>query len=309
MSINWYPGHMFKATKEIKKILPSMDVIIEVLDARIPYSSENPVIANLKSDKPRIKLLNKSDLADPAITALWLEHFQTEKNTKAMALSCTEQPDKVRGLIDLCKKLSPEKVNKEGLANKDINALIIGIPNVGKSSIINTLAGKVITKTGNEPAVTQGQQKINLRNGIMLFDTPGILWPKVHNENSSYRLATTGAIKSTAMEFDDVAFFAAEYLLKHYPSLLIERYQLAELPKSELNFFEIIGRNRGCLAGGGLVDLVKISEIFLRELRSFKIGRISFETPVIAEQEKQAVQQILEEKALKKDVKKRRGKH
>ncbi len=304
MSINWYPGHMFKATKDIKEILPNMDLIIEVLDARLPYSSENPVLAALKTEKPRIKLLNKADMADPAITELWLNQFQQQQNNKAMAISCTEQADKVRSIEDLCKKLVPKKEGR----STSINALIVGIPNVGKSTIINTLAGKMVAKSGNEPAVTKGQQKINLRNGIMLFDTPGVLWPKVENENTAYRLATTGAIKNTAMSYDDVAFFAADFLIKTYPDLLKQRYQLEHVPDTELEFLEVIGRKRGCLAGGGLVDLTKISEIFLSEIRDVKIGRISFETPEVAEREKAEVQAILEKKAEEKADKKAKRK-
>lgn len=299
MSINWYPGHMHKATKEIREILPKIDVIIEIIDARIPYSSENPVIRQLRGDKPCIKLLSKSDLADPNVTQLWLNHFEQEQNVKAMAIT-TQEPERIRGLMDLCKKLAHKKIDDA----HPIYALITGIPNVGKSTLINTLAGKTIAKTGNEPAITKGQQMINLHNGIMLIDTPGILWPKVENEKSAYRLATTGAIKDTAMSYDDVAFFAADYLFQQYPQRLKERYQLTELPKTEFEFFTTIGRQRGCLTSGNRVDLDKISRIFVGEIRDATLGRISFETPEMAIAEKIATEILVEQKEAAKQAKK-----
>ncbi|MCB1615379.1 MAG: ribosome biogenesis GTPase YlqF [Pseudomonadales bacterium] len=304
MSINWYPGHMHKATKEIRKILPSMDVIIEILDARIPFSSENPVIAALNSDKPRIKLLNKADLADPVVTGLWLNHFHQQKNIKAMAISCTEDSEKLHAIIDLCKKRVPGK--GEGINR--INALVAGIPNVGKSTLINMLAGRVVARSGNEPAVTRAQQKINLNNGIMLFDTPGILWPKIENENSGYRLAVTGAIRNTAISLDDIGFFAANFLIKNYPDHLAKRYQLEQVPETELALLEILGRQRGCLGGGGLVDLTKIAEIFLTEIRACKLGRLSFETPDLIEKELQETRLKAERKAAEKRVQKEKRK-
>ena len=299
MSINWYPGHMHKATKEIKEILPRVDCIIEVLDSRIPYSSENPVIAKLREDIPTIKLLSKSDLSDPELTQKWIEYYEQDESVKAMAVT-TDQPERIRQISSLIKKLVPFKDDKAGC----IDVLIMGIPNVGKSTIINTLAGKAIAKTGNEPAVTKGQQKINLHNGIMLWDTPGILWPKVENENSGYRLAITGAIKDTAMSHDDVACFAAEYLLENYPDFLQQRYKLASLPETEVELLEIIGRSRGCLGGGGHVDFDKVAKILLNEFRDATIGRITLETPEMAAVEKVAVEIILQRKAEEKEAKK-----
>jgi ribosome biogenesis GTPase A len=296
MSINWFPGHMHKAILELKKTLPTVDVIIEVLDARIPYSSENPVIAKLsadraRGDKPLIKLLNKSDLADPAATQAWIDAFERERGVKAMAVS-TQQPDRIRGLADLCRKLAPKAVQGVGA----LNVLITGIPNVGKSTIINTLAGRPIAKTGNEPAITKGQQVINLHNGIMLIDTPGILWPKIDNENSGYRLAATGAIKNTAMSYDDVAFFAVDFLLKHYPELLKQRFKLAELPATEVGLLEVVGRQRGCLSSGGVVNIEQISRIVLTEFREGVLGRITLETPEVAARERIVVQEMIERK-------------
>lgn len=306
MSINWFPGHMHKAILEMKKTLPTIDVIIEVLDARIPYSSENPVIAKLRGapldadaaakagsmpPKPLIKLLNKSDLADPDVTQAWIDAFERERGVKALAVS-TEQPERIRGLADLCRKLAPKAAEGVGA----LNALITGIPNVGKSTIINTLAGRQIAKTGNEPAITKGQQIINLHNGIMLIDTPGILWPKIDNENSGYRLAATGAIKNTAMSYDDVAIFAVDFLLKNYPELLKQRFKLTQLPPTELEFLEVVGRQRGCLATGGVVNIEQISRIVLTEFRDGVLGRITLETPEVAARERLVVREMIERK-------------
>lgn len=306
MAIHWYPGHMHKAQKQIKDVLPQVDLLIEVLDARIPYSSENPAIASLRGDKPCIKVLSKSDLADPEITARWQAFLEREKGVKTLAIS-TEQPGKMKLLIDLCRKMLPEK--DAGL--KSIRTMIVGIPNVGKSTLINTLAGRTIAKTGNEPAVTKSQQSINLGSGIILMDTPGILWPKVENPNSSYRLAATGAIKDTAMEYDDVGFFATEFLLKHYPDNLTTRFQIDQLPATELEFLEQAAARRGALGAGGRANLHKICEILINELRSGQLGPITLETPEMIEHEEVLMAEALAEKeALNKARKERfnRGK-
>ena len=185
-----------------------------------------------------------------------------------------------------------------------VKLLLLGAGFVGKSTIFNTLAGRMIAKTGNEPAVTKVQQRINLRNGIVLSDTPGILWPKVDNEKSSYRLAITGAIKDTAMEYEDVAMFAAEYFLKAYPEAIAERYKLTELPDTDIELLEAIGRKRGALRPGGRIDLHKVSELVLHEFRSGKMGQLSLETPEMAEQEKAEVAVVMAEKAAKDEKRK-----
>ncbi|BCV32322.1 MULTISPECIES: ribosome biogenesis GTPase YlqF [Shewanella] len=299
MAIQWYPGHMHKARKEIEEVMPQIDLVIEVLDARIPYSSENPMVAKLRQDKPCIKLLNKSDLADPEITNRWIEYLEQEQGVRAQAIT-TLQPAMVRKIPELCRKLVPVS---EG-ALKDIRTMIMGIPNVGKSTIINTLAGRVIAKTGNEPAVTKAQQRINLKNGIVLSDTPGILWPKVDNEASGYRLAVTGAIKDTAMEYEDVALFAAAYFLHAYPEAMMERYKLTSLPATDIELLEEIGRRRGALRSGGHIDLHKASELLLHEFRSGKIGQLSLETPEMAQAEEVEVAKLLAEKEALKQAKK-----
>lgn len=297
MSINWFPGHMNKAIREIKEILPKVDLVIEVLDARLPYSSSNPVIAKFCSDKPSLKLLTKSDLADPIITEQWLAYFRQQSQTQALAIT-TEKPEQIRGLIGDIKQMLAGKEDKLG----NLTALITGIPNVGKSTLINTLAGKQIAKAANEPAVTQGQQRIDLRNGLILIDSPGILWPKIENPKSGYRLALAGSIKNTAMNHEDVACFGAEFFLKQYPDLMKKRFKLAELPSHEVEFLEVIGKQRGCLGSGGYVDFHKIATILLLEFRSAILGRISLETPEVAIAEQQEVERILAEKAAQKEL-------
>lgn len=284
MAIHWYPGHMHKAQKEIKEVLPNVDLLIEVLDARIPYSSENPAIAQLRGDKPCIKVLSKTDLADPIITTMWQDYLEQEKGVKTFATT-TDQPAKIKQIVDLCRKMLPEK----DAGVKTINTMIVGIPNVGKSTLINILADRVIAQTGNVPAVTKTQQRINLGSGIVLLDTPGILWPKIENPNSSYRLAASGAIKDTAMDYEDVGFYAADYLIKAYPELMKERYGIDEVPDTEIEFLELIASKRGALRAGGKVNLHKICEVLINELRSGMLGNISLETPEMIEREEQQI--------------------
>ncbi len=294
---------MHKAGKEIKQTLPQIDLIIEVLDARIPFSSQNPMLATLRGDKPCIRVLNKSDLADPEKTQQWQHYLEQEQGVKTLAAT-TENPEKVKQIIQLCSKMMVDKI----AANRVVKAMIMGIPNVGKSTIINILADRIIAKTGNEPAVTKRQQRINLSNNIVLSDTPGVLWPNVENKNSGYRLATTGAIKDTAIQHDDVAFFAAEYLLQHYPERLKNRFQIAQLPDTEAELMELIGIRRGCLRAGKQVDYDKTAKILLTEIRSGGLGEITMETPEMVEKELQELEIIRAEKAAKKSARKQKWK-
>ena len=299
MSIQWFPGHMHKARVEMAGILPKVDLVIEILDARIPYSSENPMLEELRGDKPCLKILNKRDLADPAITEQWSEYLERRRDTRARAVT-TQEPGQIRQIGPLCQNMFPHKQQ----IGKQVTAMICGIPNVGKSTLINILAGRKVAKTGNEPAVTKSQQRIRLTNGVVLLDTPGVLWPKVDNENSGYRLATIGSIKDTAMEYEDVSFFAVKYLLAVYPDRLVDRYKLEEIPPSPLDALDIIGQRRGCLNKRGVVDYERVGRILLTELRSGKLGPISLETPEMMEAEKVAVAQAAEEKAAQKAARK-----
>lgn len=282
MAVHWFPGHMHKTLKEIKENLHSVDILIEVLDARIPFSSENPEIAKIRGDKPCIKILNKADLADPEITARWQAQLESERGIKTITTT-TDNIAKSKQIIDLIRKTCPQK----DASIKNITAMIIGIPNVGKSTLINILAERVIAKTGNEPAVTKNLQRINLGSGIVLYDTPGVLWPKLENPNTGYRLAASGAVKDTAMEYDDVGFYAADYLIKAYPELLKARYKLDEIPDTEIEFLEMAAKKRGAIMSGGRVNMHKICEIMVIELLSGQIGRITLETPEMLVIEKQ----------------------
>ncbi len=280
MSIQWFPGHMHKAQLKIREVLPKVDMLIELLDARIPFSSENPMLAELRGNKPCLKVLSKSDLADPALTKVWQARFEQQTGVRARAVT-TSQAGTIARLTEVCQKMLPERHRK----GNPIRALIVGVPNVGKSTLINTLAGRKIAKTGNEPAVTKNQQQIDIGNGIVLCDTPGVLWPNVENENSGYRLAATGAIRDTAMEYADVAYFVAGFLLERYPEELVERYKLGEIPADKLSLLDAIGKKRGCLSKGGLVDYERAGRIFINDLRSGALGAITFETPEIVEAE------------------------
>ncbi len=284
MAVQWYPGHMNKARRIIKDTMSEVDLVIEVMDARIPFSSENPMVAELRQHRPCIKILNKSDLADPEITKKWLAYFDREQGVKAQALSVLDK-SRTKNLPSLCRKMLPDR----GTAVKTIRVMIMGIPNVGKSTLINTLAGKTLAKVGDEPAVTKvvssAQHRIKLEGNIVLSDTPGILWPKIENGNSSYRLAITGAIKNTAFDFEDIALFAADYLIDTYGERVVERYKLKQKPETGIDLLEAIGRRRGFLRAGGIIDLQRASEILIHEIRSGALGALSFETPEIIAEE------------------------
>ena len=272
MGIQWYPGHMHKATKAMIELLPQVDIIIELVDARAPYSSSNPVIEKIAKEKERIKILNKNDLADPNITALWHKVFNNIDGVRTLACDLRTK-DQIPQILDLCCSLSASKIGRSKLV------LVVGIPNVGKSTLINAMAGRRVALTGNEPAVTKGQQRVNLGNGIMLVDTPGILWGKVGNESSSFRLAVTGAIKNTVVTYEEVAIFAAKYLMDNYPKHLKQRFILGDMPSTELDLIDQIGVRRGCLRARGKIDRERAATIFINELRSGAVGKISFETP------------------------------
>ncbi|OJT01249.1 ribosome biogenesis GTPase YlqF [Marinobacter nauticus] len=282
MAINWFPGHMHKARKEIKKVMPQMDLIIEVVDARIPFSSENPLVPSLRGDTPLIKVLNKRDLADPAVTEQWLRWMEQERGVRAITLTHNERKEAL-GILKLAEELTPGHDRQKSA----LRVMILGIPNVGKSTLINTLAGRPAAKTGNEPAVTRAQQAIKLPDNILLYDTPGFLWPKLSPEQCGYRLAISGAIRSAVLDFEDVAMFEADYLVKAYPELVMARYGLEQQPVDGLALMDAIAAKRKFFRRGGVPDLHKVSEILLNEFRAGTIGRISLETPEMVERELQ----------------------
>jgi len=287
---------MHKAQLEIQASMPKTDVVIEVLDARIPFSSQNPMLAELRGNKPCLKVLAKSDLADEAMTLAWQEYLERSPGVRARIVT-TEDISTIRSLKYAAARLVP---HREG---KTVNAMIVGIPNVGKSTLINIIAGRKIAKTGNTPAVTTEQQKIDVGDGVTLCDTPGMLWHKVQNVNSGYRLALVGSIQETAMDYADVAFFGARFMSSHYAGRLKERYEYESLPTTELALLEDIGRKRGCLSKNQVVDLDRASRILVTELRSGMLGRLTLETPSMMEEEvKRTEISILERSESKQSI-------
>jgi ribosome biogenesis GTPase A len=280
---------MKKAREAMAETMPSQDVIVEVLDARMPAASANPVVSELRGRKPCVKVLTKSDLADPAVTAAWLRHFESEgveadgddrgtpKTGKVLALAITldKRSEARTKIADLCKQLAP---HRQGLG-KLVRVMIVGIPNVGKSTLINTLKERNVAKVGDEPAVTKSQQKVVLDNGIVLLDNPGILWPKIDSDAAGYRLALGGAVADAAMDYENTAFFAATFLLKRHPQALVARYKLDSVPASPTEALEAIGRRRGGLRAGGKVDIHKAADALIHDFRSGALGRISLEVP------------------------------
>lgn len=298
MAIQWFPGHMHKARKEMAQVLPDTDVILEVLDARIPFSSENPMLENLRGHKPCLKVLTKSDLADNRQTDVWLKAY--ESNTSKSISISADDPSSIKAIQPLLRTMvtpSQSRVNP-------YKVMVVGIPNVGKSTLINLLAGRTVAKTGNEPAITKRQQHIVLTDHWILRDTPGVLWPNLDNAHSGYRLAATGAIRDTAMDSADVAAHLLDYLCVHYPNNLRERYG-AELPvRDSVETLEAIGRGRGCIGGGGLVDFDRAARLLLTEFRGGQLGQMTLETPAMKVVEMEQVEIDRKQKALKKDEKK-----
>lgn len=286
MAIQWYPGHMTKARRVIVEAMPAQDVVIEVLDARFPHASENPVVTEARRHRPCLKVLAKSDLADPAVTDAWIEAFEGEVRPSpgdglppgkvlAFAHTMSRPAEATRRITDLCKELAPNR----GGRGKPVRAMIVGVPNVGKSTLVNTLMGRKVAKTGDVPAVTKSVQVCVLPSGIVLTDNPGITWPKFEDDDAAYRLAFGGSIPDSAIDYEDVAFWGATFLLAHYPDALVARYRLAALPPSADAVLDEIGRRRGALRSGGVVDRQKASSALLHDFRSGALGRISLESP------------------------------
>jgi len=284
MSIQWYPGHMTKARRELAAAIPAQDVVIEVLDARMPAASENPVVTELRGPKPCLKVLSKSDLADPEVTEAWLRHFESGRGAAASSSSGqvlaiairTDRAGETRAQVaELCRRLA----KRPDGAIKPVRALIAGVPNVGKSTLINTLMNRVVATVSDKPAVTKAQQQVVLKNGMVIWDSPGMMWPKIESESGSLRLALAGSIPDTAIDYLNVAMFGAKLFLERYPDRLLARFKLAGLPPTPEALITEIGRRRGCLRSGGVVDLHKASEILVHEFRSGGLGRISLETP------------------------------
>ncbi|STO08484.1 ribosome biogenesis GTPase YlqF [Exiguobacterium aurantiacum] len=280
MAIQWFPGHMAKARRQVTEKIKLIDVVIELVDARVPQSSRNPIVDEITAGKPRLIVLNKADMADPVVTDAWLKAFKRD-DVEVVAVD-SKHSKGLKQLMTGAEKLMKEKhdrMREKGRNPGPIRALIIGIPNVGKSTLINRLAGRNIAITGDRPGVTKRQQWIKMKGGEMeLLDTPGILWPKFEDQLVGYRLAATGAIKDEILNLDDIALYTARELRARYPEQLKDRFKLDELPEDAVELLEQIGKKRG-LISGGYVDFEKASELLLNELRHEKIGRISLETP------------------------------
>jgi ribosome biogenesis GTPase A len=281
LTIQWFPGHMAKARREVTEKLKLIDIIFELVDARIPASSRNPMIDEIIQHKPRVILLNKADMADPAKTNMWLEHYKSQGKT-AIAIN-SQAGNGLNQITAASKNLLKEKYERmesRGIKPRAIRAMIVGIPNVGKSTLINRLAKKNIAKTGNTPGVTKAQQWIKVGKELELLDTPGILWPKFEDQEVGLKLALTGAIKDTILNLHEVSLYGLRFLEKEYPDRMKSRYNLDVIPQETLELFDAVGKFRGCLASGGFIDYDKTAELVVREIRSEKMGPLTFEVPL-----------------------------
>ncbi len=281
MAIQWYPGHMTQARKKAAETMEFIDVVIEVLDARLPAASHNPMIDEMRlfRQRPNLKILNKADLADPKATEAWLNHFNAQPNTKAVALSC-KKPGDAKKIPGLCRNLAPHR----GTHLKPLRMMIMGIPNVGKSTLMNALLNRRVAKVGDEPAVTKSQQRFELDPTMNITDTPGMMWPRIEHDSDGFMLAASHAIGRNAVIDEDVALFLADNLLVDYSDLLNSRYKLDAM-KLDVNtmdgvdLLEAIAKRRAFKRPDGLWDLERTAMVLLTDYRHGTIGRISLETP------------------------------
>lgn len=279
MEFQWYPGHMTKAKRQMQEDIKLIDLVIELVDARIPLSSRNPDIDELGKNKSRLILLNKYDLADPAVTTAWKKYF-TDKGFFVVALDSRNRKgmkEVTQVILDACAK-KIERDRARGIKNRPVRAMVVGIPNVGKSTFINSYAGKVCAKTGNKPGVTKGKQWIRLNKNVELLDTPGILWPKFEDQQVGLHLACIGAIKDELLQSEELAMELSKIILNRYPGCLNQRYQIdetAELPV----ILEQIAENRNCRSKGNVLDYNKAALLLIDDFRNGVLGEISLESP------------------------------
>ncbi len=276
MTIQWFPGHMSLARKKAAETMEWVDVVIEVVDARLPEASSNPMIRTLREhrQRPALKILNKADLADPLATKAWLDFYNQQKGVKSVALSCKKPADVAR-VTGYCQAIAPHRNDN----TKPLRMMIMGIPNVGKSTLMNALVKRRIAAVGDEPAVTKMQQRFDLSTGMTITDTPGLLWPKIEYESDGYMLAASHAIGTNEVMEEDVAAFLGDILIARYPKLLTARYGFALDGLNGPALVEAVAKRRGCLVKGGGLDLEKAALILLDDYRSGTLGRISLETP------------------------------
>lgn len=279
MNIQWYPGHMTKAKRAMKEDIKLIDLIIELVDARVPLSSRNPDIDVLGAGKARIVLLNKSDLADERYNSAWASYFEAKGCHVVKVNSKSGSGLKqINGVVQEACKEKIERDRRKGILNRPVRAMVVGIPNVGKSTFINSFAGKACTKTGNRPGVTKGNQWIRLNKSLELLDTPGILWPKFEDQQVGIRLALIGSVNDEILNKDELAMELIRFLTTVYPKVLSERYGIET--KDSLEALMQVARAKACLARGGELDLMKASNLLIDDFRSGKLGRMTLEFPV-----------------------------
>ncbi len=279
ININWFPGHMAKARREVTEKLPLVDIVFEIVDARIPFSSSNPMMKEIVKSKPRLVLLNKAKLADPKITKYWMEYYQSQ-GCFTLDIDLIENYN-VNKIIDVCKDALKEKIDKDlsrGLKAAKIRAMVIGIPNVGKSTFINTLCKRKSLIVGDRPGVTKGQTWMKVDDSLELLDTPGILWPKFETRNIALNLALSGAIKDDILPIDEVITYGLEFMQKHYPTNLSRAYNIEVTEDLQvLEIYDLIGRKRGCIMRGNEVDYERVVKLILHDLRHNKLGVLSYD--------------------------------
>ncbi|KKE78354.1 ribosome biogenesis GTPase YlqF [Oceanobacillus caeni] len=278
MTIQWFPGHMAKAKREVEEKLKLVDFVIELVDARAPLSSQNPMLRQVLQNKSKMIVMMKKDLADTKITEQFLSYFQ-EQDIPAVAVDVNEKED-IKNVIQLAKQLGQEKIKKlekKGIKPRPARAMIVGIPNVGKSTLINRLANKKVAKTGDRPGITKHQLWIKVKKDFELLDTPGILWPKFEDQTVGYRLAAIGTIKDQLLSLQDIVAFVITFMQEHYPNRLMERYQIEQDMDDMWDIFVKIGKLRGALESGGNVNFDKVSDLVLRDLRTGRLGKITLE--------------------------------
>lgn len=304
MAIQWFPGHMHLTRKAIAERVKDIDVVIEVLDARLPASSANPLLAEMTGHKPTVKVLNKQDLADPQRTQEWLDHYNARPGTRAIPLQASDAAAAQR-LAPACHALAP---GRGGMA-KPMRVLICGVPNVGKSTLINALSQKRQAKTGDEAGITKLEQRITLADDFYLYDTPGLLWPRIIVARSGYNLAASGAIGRNAYDEEEVALELLDYLRQHYAGLVEARFKLDDVAAmKDEEVLEAVGRKRGALLGKGRINTQKAAEIVIQEFRAATLGRITLETPQEFEQWLAAGQQLDAQRLARKEARGGKGK-